>query len=65
MRFDNRAADRQAQADSCLLCRKKCFEDVVDRFWRETAAAIAKVRNLTLESFSDQTTKNAERFFGF
>jgi TatD DNase family protein len=34
-------------------------------FVRETAAAIAKVRNLTLESFSDQTTRNAERFFGF
>jgi TatD DNase family protein len=28
-------------------------------FVRETAAAIAKIRNLTLESFSDQTTKNA------
>jgi hypothetical protein len=41
MRFDNRAADRQAQANSCLLCRKKWFEDVVDQFWRETAAAIA------------------------
>jgi TatD DNase family protein len=34
-------------------------------FVRETAAAIAKVRHLSLESFSDQTTKNAERFFGF
>jgi len=33
-------------------------------FVRETAAAIAKIRNLTLESFSAQTTKNAERFFG-
>lgn len=34
-------------------------------FVRETAAAIAKIRNLTLESFADQTTRNAERFFGF
>jgi TatD DNase family protein len=33
-------------------------------FVRETAAAIAATRNLTLESFSAQTTKNAERFFG-
>src|SRR6202034_4061729 len=41
MRFDNRAADRQAQADSCLLCRKKSLEDMVDQFWRESAAAIA------------------------
>ncbi len=32
-------------------------------FVRETAALIAKIRNLTLESFSAQTTKNAERFF--
>jgi TatD DNase family protein len=32
-------------------------------FVRETAAAIAKIRNLTLEAFSAQTTKNAERFF--
>jgi TatD DNase family protein len=34
-------------------------------FVRETALAIARIRNLTLESFSAQTTKNAERFFGF
>jgi len=34
-------------------------------FVREIAIAIAKIRNLTLESFSAQTTKNAERFFGF
>jgi TatD DNase family protein len=33
-------------------------------FVREIAAAIAKIRNLTLESFSAQTTKNAEHFFG-
>jgi len=33
-------------------------------FVREIATAIAKVRNLTLESFFAQTTKNAERFFG-
>jgi TatD DNase family protein len=33
-------------------------------FVREIAAAIAKIRNLTLESFSVQTTKNAELFFG-
>jgi TatD DNase family protein len=33
-------------------------------FVREIATAIAKLRNLTLESFSAQTTKNAERFFG-
>lgn len=33
-------------------------------FVRETAAAIAKIRNLTLETFSAQTTANAERFFG-
>jgi TatD DNase family protein len=33
-------------------------------FVRETALAIAEVRHLTLESFSAQTTKNAERFFG-
>ena len=33
-------------------------------FVRETAIAIAEVRHLTLESFSAQTTKNAERFFG-
>jgi TatD DNase family protein len=33
-------------------------------FVRETAAAIAGVRNLALESFSAETTKNAERFFG-
>lgn len=32
-------------------------------FVRETAAVIAKIRNLTLEAFSAQTTKNAERFF--
>jgi TatD DNase family protein len=34
-------------------------------FVKEIAAAIAKIRNLTLESFSAQTTKNAESFFGF
>lgn len=34
-------------------------------FVRETAKAIAAIRNLTLESFSEETTKNAERFFGF
>jgi TatD DNase family protein len=34
-------------------------------FVRETALAIARIRNLTFESFSAQTTKNAERFFGF
>jgi TatD DNase family protein len=33
-------------------------------FVRETAIAIAEVRHLSLESFSAQTTKNAERFFG-
>jgi TatD DNase family protein len=33
-------------------------------FVRETATAIAGVRNLTLESFATETTKNAERFFG-
>jgi TatD DNase family protein len=33
-------------------------------FVRETAGAIAQVRNSTLESFSAQTTKNAEHFFG-
>jgi TatD DNase family protein len=33
-------------------------------FVRETAAAIAAIRNMTLGSFSAQTTKNAERFFG-
>jgi TatD DNase family protein len=33
-------------------------------FVRDTATAIAEIRNLTLESFSAQTTKNAERFFG-
>jgi TatD DNase family protein len=32
-------------------------------FVRETAMAIARTRNLTLESFAAQTTKNAERFF--
>ncbi len=32
-------------------------------FVRETAAAIAKIRDLTLESFAAQTTKNAEQFF--
>ena len=34
-------------------------------FVRETAESIAAIRSLTLESFSEQTTKNAERFFGF
>ena len=33
-------------------------------FVRETAGALAANCNLTLESFSAQTTKNAERFFG-
>jgi TatD DNase family protein len=33
-------------------------------FVREIAIAIARIRNLTLESFSAQTTKNAEDFFG-
>jgi TatD DNase family protein len=33
-------------------------------FVREIATAIAKFRNLTLESFSAQTTRNAEEFFG-
>ena len=33
-------------------------------FVRDTATAIAEIRSLTLESFSAQTTKNAERFFG-
>jgi TatD DNase family protein len=33
-------------------------------FVRETAAVLAGIRNLTLESFSEQTTKNAEHFFG-
>jgi TatD DNase family protein len=33
-------------------------------FVQEIASAIARVRNSTLESFSTQTTKNAERFFG-
>jgi TatD DNase family protein len=33
-------------------------------FVRDTATALAEIRNLTLESFSAQTTKNAERFFG-
>src|ERR1700730_5408814 len=33
-------------------------------FVREIATAIAKFRNLTLESFSAQTTRNAEHFFG-
>ncbi len=32
-------------------------------FVREIAMAIAKIRNLTLENFADQSTKNAERFF--
>ena len=32
-------------------------------FVREIAMAIAKIRHLTLESFADQSTKNAERFF--
>jgi TatD DNase family protein len=32
-------------------------------FVRETAAAIAEIRNLTLEIFSAETTKNAEHFF--
>ena len=31
---------------------------------RETATAIAAVRNTNFETFSTQTTKNAERFFG-
>ena len=31
---------------------------------RETAAVIAVVRKLSFETFSIQTTKNAERFFG-
>jgi TatD DNase family protein len=33
-------------------------------FVRETATAMAKIRNLTFEIFSAQTTENAERFFG-
>jgi TatD DNase family protein len=33
-------------------------------FVRETAAAIAAVRKTTFVTFSTQTTKNAERFFG-
>ena len=33
-------------------------------FVRETAAAIAAVRKTAFETFSTQTTKNAERFFG-
>ena len=33
-------------------------------FVRDTATALAEIRNLTLEYFSAQTTKNAERFFG-
>jgi TatD DNase family protein len=33
-------------------------------FVQEVASAIARIRNSTLESFSAQTTKNAERFFG-
>jgi TatD DNase family protein len=33
-------------------------------FVRETATVIAKIRNLTFETFSAQTTENAERFFG-
>jgi TatD DNase family protein len=33
-------------------------------FVRETAAAIASVRGLTLESFAVQTTRTAEAFFG-
>jgi TatD DNase family protein len=33
-------------------------------FVRETAVAIAAVRKTTFETFSTQTTKNAERFFG-
>jgi TatD DNase family protein len=33
-------------------------------FVRETAAVIATTRNLSLDSFSAETTKNAERFFG-
>ncbi|HKM58399.1 MAG TPA: TatD family hydrolase, partial [Chthoniobacterales bacterium] len=33
-------------------------------FVRETAAAIAAVRKTTFATFSTQTTKNAERFFG-
>ncbi|MBV8376312.1 MAG: TatD family hydrolase [Verrucomicrobia bacterium] len=33
-------------------------------FVRETAIAIAKIRNLTFETFFAQTTANAERFFG-
>jgi TatD DNase family protein len=33
-------------------------------FVRETATAIAKIRNLTFETFSGLTTENAERFFG-
>ncbi|MBV9129335.1 MAG: TatD family hydrolase [Verrucomicrobia bacterium] len=33
-------------------------------FVRETATALAKIRNLTFETFCAQTTENAERFFG-
>jgi TatD DNase family protein len=33
-------------------------------FVRETATAMAKIRSLTFEIFSAQTTENAERFFG-
>jgi TatD DNase family protein len=33
-------------------------------FVREIATKIAEIRSLNLESFSAQTTKNAERFFG-
>ncbi len=34
-------------------------------FVRETATAIAAIRKTSFETFSTQTTKNAERFFGF
>jgi TatD DNase family protein len=34
-------------------------------FVRETATAIAKIRRLDLESFANETTKNAARFFRF
>ncbi|MBV9106596.1 MAG: TatD family hydrolase [Verrucomicrobia bacterium] len=33
-------------------------------FVRETATALAKIRNLTFATFCAQTTENAERFFG-
>jgi TatD DNase family protein len=33
-------------------------------FVKEIATAIAKIRNLTVESFAAQTTKNSEHFFG-